>query len=136
MKKMIISLSAVFLLLALCACGAAEAYPIDYGRSEIYSQAEMDSAIALIMKEFSTWTGCEMHSIRYAGDEANSEENIRWMNMLEEGENFTQCIEFISDFHSPVNGGGAWNPDDEYYDWQWWLARTEGGEWQLMTSGY
>ena len=26
--------------------------------------------------------------------------------------------------------------DEEYFDYQWWLARTEGGEWQLLTWGY
>jgi len=45
-------------------------------------------------------------------------------------------IEFLSDYHSPVDAVGAWEPDTEYTDWQWWLARTEGGEWELMTSGY
>jgi len=37
---------------------------------------------------------------------------------------------------SPKEGGGAWEPDYEYSDWQWWLARTDGGEWQLITWGY
>ena len=45
-------------------------------------------------------------------------------------------IEFLSDYHSPVDAVGAWEPDTEYTDWQWWLARTEGGEWELMTCGY
>jgi D-alanyl-D-alanine carboxypeptidase len=51
---------------------------------------------------------------------------------------FTQCAEFMSDFHSPTDPAlaGAWNVDEEYVDWQWWLAREEGGEWQLMTWGY
>ena len=62
------------------------------------------------------------------------------MNELEEAndavEHFTQCIMFRSDFHSPKHGGGAWNEDTEYTDWQWWLARSENGEWKLMTWGY
>ena len=62
------------------------------------------------------------------------------MNELEEAndasETFTQCIMFTSDFHSPKDGGGAWNSDYEYIGWQWWLARTDSGEWKLMTWGY
>ena len=42
----------------------------------------------------------------------------------------------FSDFHSPVEAGGAWEPDTEYTDWQWWLARSDGGKWKLLTWGY
>ena len=64
------------------------------------------------------------------------------MNELEEAddagkrEDFTQCIMFTGSFHTPKYNAGAWNPDEEYTDWQWWLARPEGGQWKLMTSGY
>ena len=50
--------------------------------------------------------------------------------------NFTQCIMFKSNFHSPKNDGGAWNADEEYTDWQWGLARTEESRWDLLTWGY
>ena len=109
---------------------------IDYSTSELYSQEDMEKAIDLIKKEFSTWEGCELHSIRFAGDDCNSADNIRWMNELKTGRNYTQCIEFLSDFHSPVEGGGAWEPDQEYKDYQWYLARTDGGEWELISWGY
>ena len=109
---------------------------IDYGTSELYGTEEMDDAIALILEEFGSWEGCEMHSVAYAGDECNTGENVAWMNSLGDGHEFTQCIEFVSEFHSPVEGGGAWEPDAEYTGWQWWLARAEGGSWELMTWGY
>ncbi len=109
---------------------------VDYGTSELYSEEEMDDAIALILDEFNAWEGCEMHAISYAGDECNSGENVSWMNSLGDGQTFTHCIEFVSEFHSPVEGGGAWEPDTEYTGWQWWLARPEGGSWELMTWGY
>ena len=35
-----------------------------------------------------------------------------------------------------LNGGSGFNPDEEYTDWQWWLARSEGGQWKLLTYGY
>lgn len=48
---------------------------------------------------------------------------------------FTQCIMFDSSFRSPKNGGGAREADFEY-SWSWWLDRSEGGKWKLMTLGY
>ena len=109
---------------------------VDYGTSEIYTVKEMNAAITAIQAEFDTWEGCEMHSIRYTSDENNNAENIAWLNAHGEGHAFTQCIEFLSDFHSPVEAYGSWNPDTEYTGWNWWLGRTDGGSWELMTWGY
>lgn len=58
------------------------------------------------------------------------------ITVTNESAEFTQCIEFVSDFHSPKAGGGAWEMDYEYTAWQWWLARTDNGEWNLITWGY
>ena len=132
------------LCLALCACGAETedpAYPIDYGSSRLYSRAEMDEAIRLIRQEFARWDGCEMHAIRYGGDGLCSEGNLAWLNELAPAmglEPFTDCICFVSDFHSPkeVPVTEAWNSDFEYTDWQWWLGRTADGRWHLVTWGY
>ncbi len=39
-------------------------------------------------------------------------------------------------FSLAKKGGGAWTADEEYTDWQWWLARSDGGQWKLMSWGY
>ena len=138
MKKCLAFLAAAALVFELAACGEnRKEVTIDYGKSDIYSRSDMDAAIELIENKFATWEECELHCIRYTSDDCNSESNIAWMNDLG-GENaeFTQCIEFVSDFHSPQKNAGAWNPDSEYTDWQWWLARTDNGNWNLMTWGY
>ena len=113
-----------------------EGVTVDYGTSELYTKEEMDAALALIWEEFDSWEGCEMQALRYGTDDCNTEENIQWLNELKEDQNYTQCIEFVSDFHSPKEGGGAWEADKDYKDWQWWLARSEGGDWELLTWGY
>ena len=136
MKKALFIILTLALVLSLAACAPAAEPETDYGSSSLYSREDMDAAIALIRAEFSTWQGCELHSVRYAGDEANNPENLAWLNSLEPGKSYTQCIEFLSDFHSPKKQSGAWNPDEEYYDWQWWLAREAGGSWELLTWGY
>ena len=109
---------------------------IDYGASEVYSEVEMDEAIALIGAEFGSWEGCELHDIRYAGDEFITEENLAYVNSLREDRDYVDCIVFLTDFHSPVEGGGAWEADAEYRDFQWWLAREADGDWELLTWGY
>ena len=113
---------------------------IDYGKSDIYSQEDMDAAIKLIKEEFAGWKGCELHNIRYTSDDCNSEENIKWANSLADGKKYTQCIQFQTDFHSPVKDedleGKAWDPDTEYKDYTWSLAREDGGNWELINWGY
>ena len=64
-------------------------------------------------------------------------ENLAWLNSLNEGADYTQAVELLTDFHSPVEDGPyAWDPDTEYTDFQWWLARSEGGGWELVSWGY
>ena len=109
---------------------------IEYGESALFSEEDMDEAIALIREEFDDWEGCELHSIRYAGDDCCSEENLEWLNCLRDGDELTECIEFLSNFRSPVEGGGAWEPDTEYTGWQWWLGREDGGDWELLSWGF
>ena len=109
---------------------------VDYGSSSLYTRDELEEAMVQIKCSFAAWKGCELHSLRYAGDECSTEENIRWMNELDEGKNYVQVAEFLTDYRSPVDAYGAWEPNTEYTDWQWWLARTEDGGWQLLTNGY
>lgn len=142
MKKIISMMLGFMLVISLIGCGKSGIanVKIDYGASTIYTEEDMNAAIEIIKKEFNTWQGCEMHSLSYISDEAcNNADNIAWMNDLEEAndakEVFTQCIMFESSFRSPKKGGGAWNANEEY-TWSWWLARSEGGDWKLMTWGY
>ena len=40
------------------------------------------------------------------------------------------------DLHSPVQGGGAWEADEEYTDYEFWLSRSADGGWDVLTWGY
>ena len=113
-----------------------QAPEIDYGSSALFTDKDMDEAIDRILEEFDGWDGCVMHSIRYAGDRCCSRRNIRWLNELDPEHDIVECIEFLSDYHAPLEQIGAWEQDAEYTDWQWWLGRSEGGEWELLTWGY
>jgi D-alanyl-D-alanine carboxypeptidase len=108
--------------------------------SELFKYADISAAMDKVLEEFSTWNGCELTDLWYAGDEASSEQNLEWLNGLKEGAGYTQCMELLMDFHSPSKEedlkGTAWEPDTEYKDYEWWLARTDGGEWTIVTFGY
>ncbi len=114
-----------------------EPVKIDCGSSEIYTQEDLQAAVLAIEEAFASFEGCELHSIRYAGDEKCTEENLRWMNELAPEGKYTQVVGFLMDFHSPTEEGPyAWEIDTEYTDYQWWLARSEGGTWDVVTWGY
>ena len=107
-----------------------------YGESAVYTDAELADAAAAVEAAFASFEGCELHSLRYAGDESCTEENLKWMNELNPDGHFTEVAEFLTDFHSPVEQVGAWEADTEYTDYQWWLARSADGGWEVLTWGY
>ena len=86
--------------------------------------------------EFASFPGCELHSIRYAGDSAGSAENLAWLNSLTEEGNYTEAVEFLMDFHSTGEEGSTLEKDTDYKDYQWWLARTEEDGWEIVSRGY
>lgn len=137
MKKAITFILLVCIAM-LCGCsksGNVNNVRVDFGKSEIFSQHDMDSAINLIKKEFSSWDGCELHSITYVGDGICSD-NIQYCNTLRKDAGYDECIIFKSSFHSPKSDAGSWEPDEEYTDWSWHLARKDNGAWTLLTWGY
>ena len=117
---------------------AAPEVSYDFGTSKLYKPAELEEAAIQIKCTFASWEGCELHSLRYAGDECDTKENLDWLNSIDEGADYTHVAEFLSDFHSPVSEEkpSAWNLDTEYTDYQWWLGRTKDGVWQVVTWGY
>lgn len=119
----------------LAGTDAREVY-YDFSNSKAYTREELREAAVQVKCEFAKFAGCELHNLRYAGDKDNTKENLDWLNDLDEGAGYTQVAQFLSDFRSPVEGGGAWEPNKEYTDFGWWLARTDDGGWQLVTFGY
>lgn len=109
---------------------------IDYGKSDIFTAEELEEAVVQIKCRFATFEGCELHSIKYAGDEAVDDEDIKWLSDLNPDIENTKAALFLTDFHSPVEEGDySWNIDEEYTDYQWWLALTEDS-WEIVTTGY
>ena len=111
-----------------------------FSSSELFSDEDIASAMDKVLEEFNTWSGCELISLSYAGDDASTEEKLDWVNELDEEAGYEQVMELLMDFHSPTDEadleGTAWNPDSDYTGYEWWLARTEGGEWVIVTHGF
>lgn len=135
-KRKILTIISSVALTLIIVFGCISLWPasIDYGASDIYSRQDMDEAIDLIKEEFYSWNGCKLYSINYAGDNFCQRELEYCNTLAKEGVTYDECIVFRIQFRSPIFGGGAWNSNFRY-DWSWYLARTEGGEWELLTWG-
>ena len=60
-RKRIVLVSALSIVLCcviIFACVSLKPATIDYGASDMYSKADMDSAIELIKDKFDSWEGC------------------------------------------------------------------------------
>ncbi len=55
---------------------------VDFGSSDFYTKEELDAAALQVKCKFASFAGCELHSLRYAGDQCNSEESTAWANKL------------------------------------------------------
>ena len=108
---------------------------MDYKTSDQYTEDDMNKAIDVILREFNTWEGCVMKELSYTDDQ-KCEDNLSYINSLAVDTKYDECIVFTSTFHSPVEGGDAWEPDYDYGNWEWYLGRTDGGDWDLLTWGY
>jgi len=110
---------------------------IDYGTSDIYTEDELKDAVIQIKCKFAFWGDVDLKRIKYAGDESVTDENLKWMNEINPDANYTQVAEFLMDFHTPDDVGEmTFNADSDYTDYQWWLARTDDGGWEVVTFGY
>ena len=135
-KKRLLTIAASVILTVILIFTCINLWPasIDYGTSDIYSKEDMDAAIALIKDEFYSWEGCKLYSIYYT-DDSFCQKEIDYVNTLaDDGVIYTECIVFRTHFRSPIFGGGAWNANSDY-DWSWYLARTDSGDWDLLTWG-
>lgn len=109
---------------------------INLGESDIYSEENLQSAADVIINVIGGWLSVEqVYDITYCGDELSAD-NLDYCKMLRD-KNYTQCVVFKSDFltsDSAENEG--FNSNSRYDDWMWYLAKTDDGEWELLTWGY
>ena len=131
-KKILIVLSVLLGIALILTFRPAE---IDCGESVLYTKEDRQSAAKLISNTIESFKGCKLYAVKYKGDLV-SKKNLEYCNSLAaDGVTYSESIVFTSYFRSPVFGGGTWNAND-LYSWSWYLARTNGGEWEILTYGY
>lgn len=135
-KNFVLTLFAVIIAaMSVCWIAAAQEtdYPFNPGASERYSYEDIKAAADVIMKEFSSWDGCELYLLQYAGDTRSQFE----LEMVKETykETYDECMLFMSAFRSPEKETMAWAANEDYC-WSWTLVRNTGGEWILKNWGW
>ena len=110
---------------------------IDYGDSEIFSKEDLEDAVVRIKCQFAFWNGCELKSIRYAGDDAVTDERLAQLKAKDPDINDVQIAGFLMDFKTSENPEGTtFNPNQEYIDYQWWLSKSDNDGWEIVDFGY
>lgn len=109
---------------------------IDLGTSELFTEEELKEAVVQIKCQFAFMPGCELSAIRYAGDKADGENVLEHANSLEGGGEYTSAALFYMDFVTTAGCDESLDPETEYNDYKWCLARTETGGWEIVDRGY
>lgn len=106
--------------------------------SDVYTSEEMDAAADVILKD-AFWD--EMNArpldIHYIGDE-ESQGYLPSVQGRFPDSDYTECAVFDTDFRSAflAKNAAPLDPREVYTDYLWVLARTDGGNWEVVTSGY
>jgi hypothetical protein len=96
----------------------------------------MEECMLVIQDAYQQWgEGFDVSNVRYAGDDENNAENIKWLSDLAD-KNYTECVQILTDIRAPKEGNAVWEPNEEAKDYGWYLARENGGSWELVTQGY
>ena len=128
MKKGLIIPTIIVVIVLLCSCGKTGAVQKIIPDSEIYSKAEIESAMNTVIKEFrKSFDGCELLKIEYCDEET-----------LKEAKNYGsgEVMVLLSEFETGSSFDGSLEPNSKYSDYKWVLVRTKLGGWKLEDRGY
>lgn len=142
MKKTIVAIMAAAMALSLTGCGETMKDIEVRGNSELFVHEDMTFAKDTVTETLSHWDEIP-DDIEYLGDELCGDETmIENINEFcaDDGVIYTECMGFNVDFHASKRIGVVirkvltreGNINREVKDYQFWFARTEGGEWQKV----
>ena len=117
--------------------GAVKTYDVavDYGDSDIYDEDEIEEAMVVVKCAFQQYEGCTLNSISYGGDDADSDENLAWLESIG-GQHYINAMKIVTDFHTSDESSDVLEANTDYNDYEWWLAHTENDGWEIVTRGY
>lgn len=134
--KRITLFALVLLSLALLLCGCMSHGDVNQvrktvGVSEIYTKAEIEDAMDVVIRHFRReFEGCTLMRLYY-------EEDLERNQALAKNYDAEQGIILLSSFATgPDSAGMGLNDNDTYNGWSWILTRDKGGSWTLRSWGY
>ena len=130
MKRITAFFVLLVVLLGLAGCG--DAVSVGGFSSKYMNNDDYEAAVQEVMTYFSSFEGCTMKKIGYAGDAAvNAEADARGLAPEE-------VIVLTSTFETDgENHNNGLNPNYTYEDYTWTLTRdTTAGLWEVTDHGY
>lgn len=127
-KKILIGvLCAVVLCAATLLIAVKFIIPVyDVSSSDIYSDADIKSAMEVAEAKINEFDGCRLISLKYAGDDKCIKEAV---------DIYSETIVINSVFLSPLKSLSAWEPHS-VYKWFFILGRNNAGNWEIVNYGY
>ena len=104
------------------------------GTSEVYSQEDLQAAVDKIVNYFDVTV--EFQQIFYQWDEESANQLSYCQELNPEVD---ECVFFKTNFYIPEQDAemaGAFEPNTTLTDYQWYLGRSNGWEWNVLTAGY
>ena len=108
------------------------------GTSEVYSHEDLQAAVDTIMNTVDNeWqVKVEMQEIFYQWDEESANQLSYCQELNPEVD---ECVFFKTNFYIPeqeAEMAGAFEPNTTLTDYQWYLGKSNGWEWNVLTAGY
>lgn len=108
------------------------------GSSETYSDDELQAAVDTIMDTVNNkWdVKVEMRELAYQWDEESASQSSYCKELNSEVD---ECVVFKSRFYIPEQDAvmaWAFEPNTIIADYEWYLGRSNGGKWSVLTSGF
>lgn len=108
----------------------------------LYSEEDLAAAEAVIKDAFENTITVKVENVelKYLWDEKSTSE-LDYCKEFEEKAGITidECVVFSSDFYIPEQDAEmawAFEPNKTITGYQWYLGRTKGWEWKVLTFGY
>jgi hypothetical protein len=142
MKKIIsflclILVLVVFFLLVYNQVGKTNNAVVSIGKSDKFSQEEINNAINCVKKKFKDFRGCNLTKLWYDEEKSNYFIKVYGKGSVN-GVKAENIIVLLSTFDVNSSGGdGSLNPNSTYSNWNWIVIRDrKTGNWRVEDSGY
>ena len=132
MKKLISIILLCTLTLSLSSCGTLNFVNIEEFSSEVYTERDIADAMEVVLEEFQGKKDRILLNLSYICD-AKLADYKDWADR----NGADDVIVFLTDYYvSFFSDTPTQNTASEYENWKFILVRSNGGEWEIVDSGY